>query len=66
VIKAAWSRTTAEVGETMMRCSGTAALREDDDGVYRFLWSRSATIAAGTTEIMKNLLAEQVLGLPKG
>lgn len=66
VIKAAWSRTTAELGETMLRCSGVDGLREDDDGVYRFLRSRSATIAAGTTEIMKNLLAEQVLGLPKG
>ena len=66
MIKAAWSRTTAEIGETAMRCSGTAALREDDDGVYRFLRSRAATFAAGTTEIMKHLLAEQVSGLPEG
>jgi alkylation response protein AidB-like acyl-CoA dehydrogenase len=66
VIKAAWSRTTVELGETVLRCSGPAGLREDDEGVQQFLRSRAATIAAGTTEIMKNLLAEQVLGLPKG
>lgn len=66
VIKFAWSRATSELGETVLRASGHQALLADDPAVYRFLRSRSATIAAGTTEVMKNLLAEQVLGLPKG
>jgi alkylation response protein AidB-like acyl-CoA dehydrogenase len=65
VIKAAWSRTTAELGETLMAVAGQRALLAEDPAAVRFLRSRAATIAAGTTEVMKNLLAEQVLGLPK-
>ena len=66
VIKLAWSRTLSDLGETLMRAAGPAGLLADDAGARRFLRSRASTIAAGTTEVMKNLLAEQVLGLPKG
>lgn len=66
VIKLAWSQTTAALGETMLKLQGANGLLADNPAAYRFLRSRSATIAAGTTEIVKNILAEQVLGLPKG
>jgi alkylation response protein AidB-like acyl-CoA dehydrogenase len=41
--------------------------RAVDDGWWQFraLRSRGDTIAGGTSEIMKDILAERVLGLPK-
>jgi len=32
----------------------------------RYLYSRSVTISSGTSEVLRNLLAQQALGLPRG
>ena len=37
----------------------------DDQWTYRFLRARANSIEGGTTEILKNIVAERVLGLPR-
>ena len=69
VIKLGWSVTTQRLGETLLDAAGPAGLAGgrvgDGAEAARFLRGRASTIAAGTTEVMKNILAERVLGLPK-
>jgi len=66
VIKLAWSLLRQRLGETRVAVSGFPAVAGlDPEACDDFVGSRSATIAAGTTEIVKNLLAERVLGLPR-
>lgn len=64
----------AMVGETQQRARrlaldilGPRALEnpEDDDWVYYYLRSFSITIAAGTSQIQRNIIGERVLGLPR-
>jgi alkylation response protein AidB-like acyl-CoA dehydrogenase len=43
-----------------------AQLVDDDPWTYRFLRARANSIEGGTTEILKNIVAERVLGLPRG
>jgi alkylation response protein AidB-like acyl-CoA dehydrogenase len=37
----------------------------DSNWSYRFLRARANSIEGGTTEILKNIVAERVLGLPR-
>jgi alkylation response protein AidB-like acyl-CoA dehydrogenase len=68
LIKFAWSRASQRIGETELAAAGSYGLLADHDpqATLHFLRARSSTIAAGTTEVMRNILAERVLGLPKG
>ncbi len=34
-------------------------------GVSAYLWSLQYTIAAGTSQIQRNLIAERILGMPR-
>ncbi len=66
VIKLSWSLLTQRISETRLAVEGLPALTGAAPSVVSsFLGSRAATIAGGTTEVMKNILAERVLGLPK-
>lgn len=69
-----FSETWQKVAELALELQGAYAVlgpgadRSIDDGVwqYRALRSRGNTIQGGTSEVMRNILAERVLGLPKG
>lgn len=66
LIKLAWSLGEARLAEARAVLAGPALMVGGAvDAADALLRSRSATIAAGTTEVMKNLIAERVLGLPR-
>ncbi|WP_028984834.1 acyl-CoA dehydrogenase family protein [Sporichthya polymorpha] len=64
VVKLAWSLARRRMTETVQDLSGPAGLLANHAS-SEYLYGRAATIAAGTTEIVKDLLADRVLGLPR-
>ncbi|MCW2720034.1 acyl-CoA dehydrogenase [Pseudonocardia sp.] len=67
VIKLAWSAAAQHLGETHLAALGAdaAAAPSAAGARHGYLLSRASTIAGGTTEIMRNILAERVLGMPR-
>jgi len=54
------------MAETAVDIAGPAGQVGDGGGwSYQFLRSRANTIEAGTSEVLRNILAERVLGLPR-
>jgi alkylation response protein AidB-like acyl-CoA dehydrogenase len=67
LIKLSWGVTDRALAETALDLGGLPAVTGlRDDLAYRWLFTRCSTIAAGTTEVLKDLVAERVLGLPRG
>lgn len=64
IIKLAWSLLSRDLGEFGVQASGAAAML-DGGAVPELLMGRASTIAGGTTEVVKNILGERALGLPK-
>jgi alkylation response protein AidB-like acyl-CoA dehydrogenase len=60
-----WSDANQALTETAMDVLGPDAPVIDQDWTYRFLRARANSIEGGTTEILKNIVAERVLGLPR-
>ncbi len=66
ILKLMWSELNQRMTETAMDIGGPASQVGDGDGWrYQFLRARANTIEAGTSEILRNILAERVLGLPR-
>jgi alkylation response protein AidB-like acyl-CoA dehydrogenase len=60
-----WSEVNQSLTELAMDIAGPRAQLDDGEWTYRFLRARANSIEGGTTEILKNIIAERVLGLPK-
>ena len=61
-----WADVNQALTTLAMDARGPAAQLVDDTWTYRFLRARANSIEGGTTEILKNIVAERVLGLPRG
>jgi alkylation response protein AidB-like acyl-CoA dehydrogenase len=66
ILKLMWSELNQRMTETAVDIAGPAGQVGDEDGwTHQFLRSRANTIEAGTSEVLRNILAERVLGLPR-
>src|SRR6266699_3191064 len=66
ILKLMWSELNQRMTESAVDIAGPAGQVDDGDGwKYKFLRSRANTIEAGTSEVLRNILAERVLGLPR-
>jgi alkylation response protein AidB-like acyl-CoA dehydrogenase len=69
VAKLHWSESNQGLTKLALEILGSEAqVVDSDDGAWQYqqLRSRGNTIEAGTSEILRNIIAERVLGLPRG
>jgi alkylation response protein AidB-like acyl-CoA dehydrogenase len=60
-----WSDTNQKLTQLAVDVLGPHALQADDRWAYEMLRARGNSIEGGTTEVLKNIVAERVLGLPR-
>ena len=73
-VKLRYSELSQEIAELALQVIGPAGHRrrptstacDAPTSVREYLWSLQYTIAAGTSQIQRNLIAERILGMPKG
>jgi alkylation response protein AidB-like acyl-CoA dehydrogenase len=72
VAKLHWSESNQRLGKLALEIMGSYAQLDGDEGIWNGFWqyqqlrSRGNTIEAGTSEILRNIISERVLGLPRG
>ena len=60
-----WAKYNQAMTEMASEVAGADGVRVGTDASYRFLRSRANSIEGGTTEVLQNIIAERVLGLPR-
>jgi alkylation response protein AidB-like acyl-CoA dehydrogenase len=73
-LKLLWSEAEMRMADLAIDLEGPYAVVERGDPravdagrwQYEYLWSRAASIYAGTSEVQRNIIAQRVLGLPRG
>jgi alkylation response protein AidB-like acyl-CoA dehydrogenase len=65
LVKWLWSDTNQRLTQLAADVIGPEALTAGTQWSYELLRARGNTIEGGTTEILKNIIAERVLGLPR-
>ncbi|HKY16865.1 MAG TPA: acyl-CoA dehydrogenase family protein [Microthrixaceae bacterium] len=72
-VKLRYSEVSQEIATLGMRLLGEPAIGraggpgiDGEEIVREYLWSLQYTIAAGTSQIQRNVIAERILGLPRG
>ncbi|MDQ6650033.1 MAG: acyl-CoA dehydrogenase family protein [Actinomycetota bacterium] len=72
IAKLHWSEANQRLTKLALEIEGPAAQLDGEGGVWNGYWqyqqlrSRGNTIEAGTSEILRNIIAERVVGLPRG
>jgi alkylation response protein AidB-like acyl-CoA dehydrogenase len=72
IAKLYWSHLVRRMQELALEVTGPAGALDGEDADKRGAWQRgylmsfAQTIAAGSSEIQKNIISERVLGLPRG
>jgi len=65
LVKWLWSESNQQLTQLAADIIGADALTSGEDWSYELLRARGNTIEGGTTEVLKNIVAERVLGLPR-
>lgn len=71
IAKLHWSESNQRLTKLALEVMGAASQLDGDDGVWHGFWqyqqlrSRGNTIEAGTSEVLRNIISERVLGLPR-
>ena len=71
IAKLVWSEAAQRIGKLALSVQGMSSQLSGDDAVWDGFWqyqqlrSRGNTIEAGTSEILRSIIAERVVGLPR-
>jgi alkylation response protein AidB-like acyl-CoA dehydrogenase len=68
-VKLRYSELNQEIADLTLRLMGRPAIAGVEGRAHEvareYLWSLQYTIAAGTSQIQRNLIAERILGMPR-